>query len=192
MEYFDDPWKLFQLLAGIVGFCAYIPLTIAILRGTARQSFAAFFLWGLLDAIAMISAILQNGNYWLAASNVAGAFFIAALLLYKKQFEWSPTETLTCLLVIVCLIIWYTSGNTGAIVASSVAVVMAGIPQMAHTMRQPQHTPVRVYLIWISANTISLFSARAWSIDEAFYAICGIVLCAVILGIALLKSAQNK
>jgi hypothetical protein len=173
-----------QLAAGIIGFGAYIPLTIGIINNTARQSFAAFFLWGLLDSIAMISSVLQHGNFWLAASNVAGTFSIAGLLLYKRQFEWSRTETITSALVIICLIVWYSAGNTGAIVASSVAVVIAGIPQMAHTQRRPQDTPKTVYMIWLLANTLSLFAGRAWTIEERFYAVCGLVLCSSILGIA--------
>lgn len=172
-----------QLIAGIIGFAAYIPLTIGILKNRTRQSFAAFLLWGLLDTIAMISAIWQDGNFWLAASNVAGAFSIAALLLMKRQFEWSKIESITCLLVIVCLAVWYRAGNTGAIVASSVAVVIAGLPQMAHTRREPGETPVKIYLIWLTANILSFIAGKAWTVDERFYAACGIVLCVSIISI---------
>lgn len=179
-----DTSATLQLLAGLLGLCAYIPLTIGIVRETTRQSFAAFLLWGFLDSIAMVSAILQKGNYWLAASNVAGTFCIATLLLIKKQFEWSVTETVTSLLVVVCLCIWYSAGNTVAIVASSLAVVIAGIPQMAHTMRHPQHTPVPVYLLWVVANAVSLVAGRDWSIEERFYACCALALCVAIVGIA--------
>jgi len=181
-----------QLAAGIIGFCAYIPLTIGILRNTARQSFAAFFLWGLLDTIAMVSSILQHGNFWLAASNVVGAFSIAALLLYKRQFEWSVTETTTSVLVIACLLIWYSAGNTSAIIASSIAVVIAGIPQIAHTRKNPQDTPMSVYMIWVTANTLSLFAGRAWTIDERFYAVCGLVLCFGILAVAWIGGRPKK
>ena len=182
-----DTSATLQLIAGIIGLCAYVPMTIGILRETTRQSFAAFFLWGLLDTIAMVSALWQEGNFWLAASNVAGTFVITVLLLYKRQFEWSITETITSLLVVVCLIVWYSAGNKGAIVASSLAVVIAGIPQMAHTMRQPEHTPVPVYLMWTTANIISFAAGRDWSIEERFYAFCAMLLCLAILGIALLK-----
>ncbi|MGC3944885.1 MAG: hypothetical protein QM762_10280 [Chryseolinea sp.] len=192
MEYLRANSDFLQLLAGIVGFCAYIPLTIGIVNERTRQSFAAFLLWGLIDGVAMVSSILQHGNFWLATSNVAGTFFIAGLLLYKGQFEWSKTETLTSVLVVVCLIVWYLSGNTGAIVASSLAVILAGIPQMLHTMRHPEHTPTAVYMIWLSANTISFFSARAWTIDEVFYASCSLLLCAIILAIAGLKKRRHK
>jgi hypothetical protein len=187
-----DPLEHLQLLAGIVGFCAYIPLTVGILRNKVRQSFAAFFLWGLLDSIAMISAILVQGNFWLAASNVAGAFTIAALLLLKKQYEWSRTETLTCVMVAACLVIWYNAGHTVALVASSVAVVIAGIPQMAHTRRSPRDTPVGVYGIWMVANVLSLVAGKHWTIDERFYAACGIVLCLSILCITWIAMFQQK
>jgi hypothetical protein len=181
-----------QLAAGIVGFGAYIPLTIGIINNTARQSFAAFFLWGLLDTIAMVSSVLQHGNFWLAASNVAGAFSIAGLLLYKRQFEWSRIETLTSVLVIICLAVWYRAGHTSAIVASSLAVVIAGIPQMVHTQRRPQDTPMTIYLIWLIANMLSLFAGRAWTIDQRFYAVCGLVLCSSILAIAWMGARPEK
>jgi len=187
-----DPLGHLQLLAGIIGFCAYIPLTIGILRNTARQSFAAFFLWGLLDTIAMISAILVHGNFWLAASNVAGAFLIAVLLLVKEQYEWSRTETLTCVMVAACLVIWYSAGHTVALVASSVAVVIAGIPQMAHTRRNPRDTPVSAYGIWTLANVLSLIAGKRWTVDERFYAACSIVLCLSILCIAWVPMFQQK
>jgi len=187
-----EPLEHLQLIAGIIGFCAYIPLTIGILRNTARQSFAAFFLWGLLDSIAMVSAILIQGNFWLAASNVVGTFLIAALLILKKQNEWSRTETLTCVMVAACLIIWYNAGHTVALMASSVAVVIAGIPQMAHTRRNRHDTPVGVYGIWLVANVLSLVAGKHWTIDERFYAACGIVLCLSILCIAFIPIPQHK
>lgn len=179
-----------QLAAGITEFSAYIPLTIAIVRGEARQSFAAFFLWGLLDTVAAVSAMLVHGNFWLATTNAAGTFFIASLLIYKKQFFWSRTETFTCVLVALCVGVWHLAGHTAAIVASSVAVVIAGLPQMAHTRREPNGTPVAVYLTWLAANIISFFGGRDWSIDERFYATCGMILCLSILIIAWVPAFQ--
>lgn len=181
-----------QLAAGIIGICAYVPMTVGIIRNTARQSFAAFFLWGLLDTIAMLGAIFQDGNFWLAASNVAGATTIATLLLLKKQFEWSVTETLTCLLVAICLLIWYQAGNVSAIMASSVAVVLAGIPQMAHSWRNPRDTPVISYAMWLTANILSFFAGKTWTIEERFYAACSVLLCLSILCITWLAPIARK
>jgi hypothetical protein len=176
-----------QLVAGIVGFCAYLPLIAGIIRDTARQSFAAFFLWALLDSIATITTFLQGGNYWLPFSNVVGSSTIAALLVIKRQVAWSWIESMTAVLVMICLCIWYTAGEVPGIVASSLAVVIASIPQMAETYRHPQTTPVGAYVIFLAANILSFLAGRAWSIEERFYAGCSIFLCVVIVLLALRK-----
>jgi len=176
-----------QLIAGIVGCCAYIPLIVGILRDTAKQSFAAFFLWALLDAIATVTTFLQDGNYWLPFSNVAGSSALAALLVLKRQVSWSWIENMTALLVMICLGVWYTAGETLGIIASSLAVVLASIPQITETYKSPGNTLVFPYVIFLVANTLSFIAGRSWTIEERFYAGCSIFLCAVIVSLALRK-----
>jgi hypothetical protein len=171
----------------MVGFCAYMPLIAGILRNTAQQSFAAFFLWALLDSIATVTTFLQGGNYWLPFSNVVGSSAIAILLVIKKQVSWSWIESMTALLVVVCLCIWYTAGEVPGILASSLAVVIASIPQMVETYRRPDTTPVIAYVIFLAANMLSFLAGRSWTIEERFYAGCSIFLCLVIVLLALRK-----
>jgi hypothetical protein len=189
---YDNATDILQLLAGIIGFCAYIPLTFAIFRNTASQSFAAFFLWGMLDAIAMVGLILQHGNFWLPLSNVVGTATIASLLIVKKQVYWSWIETLTSILVLICMVIWFLTGDTGAIVSSSIALVIASIPQMADTYRRPKETPTLVYMIWLGANLLSFLAGKAWTINERFYAFCGMILCLGIIGVGVMKRSSRK
>ena len=182
-----------QVLAGILGFCAYVPLIVGILRNTAQQSFAAFFLWALLDAIATVTTFLQGGNYWLPFSNVVGSSTLALVLVVKRQVAWSWIENMTALLVLICLGVWYTVGEQLGIVASSLAVVMASIPQMAETYRAPQSTPVVPYFIFLGANILSFIAGRAWTIEERFYAGCSILLCVAIILLALRRpSVMHK
>ena len=176
-----------QPVAGIVGCCAYVPLIVAILRNTARQSFAAFFLWALLDGIATVTTFLEDGNYWLPLSNVVGSATLSMLLVIKRQVSWSWIENLTALLVLICLAVWYTAGDELAIIASSLAVVLATIPQMAETYKMPQGTPVFPYVIFLTANILSFIAGRSWTIEERFYAGCSIFLCVMIIALAWLK-----
>jgi hypothetical protein len=171
-------------MAGIVGFCAYIPLIAGILRNTAKQSFAAFFLWALLDAIATGTTFLADGNYWLPFGNVVGSVVMTVLLIVKRQVSWSWIESMTALLVLICLGVWYTAGEEAGIIASSLAVVIASIPQMAETYKNPQSTPVFPYLIFLTANILSFLAGHSWTIEERFYAGCSIFLCAAIVGLA--------
>jgi hypothetical protein len=176
-----------QMVAGIVGFCAYIPLIVGILKDTAKQSFAAFFLWTLLDAIATITTFLADGNYGLPLSNVVGSSAMVVLLIVKRQMSWSWIENMTAMLVFICLAVWYTAGEEAGIIASSLAVLMASIPQMAETYKTPQRTPVFPYLIFLTANILSFIAGQSWTIEERFYAGCSIFLCVVIIALAARK-----
>lgn len=177
-----------QPLSGGISILAYLLLITALLRTTTEQSFAAFLLWAMLDIIASITTILEHGNYWLALSNAIGSTIIMLLLIYKKQVSWSWVESMTALLVIVCLVVWYTAGEQAGIIASSLAVVIASIPQMADTYKKPAATPTYIYLVFLTANIISFIGGSAWTVEERFYQGCGIFLCGVIV----VFSLRNK
>lgn len=177
-----------QLLSGGIAILAYILLIAALLRTTTEQSFAAFLLWAMLDIIAAVTTILAHGNYWLALSNVIGSAVITLLLIYKKQVSWSWVESMTALLVGVCLAVWYTAGEQAGIIASSLAVVIASIPQMADTYKKPEATPTYIYLVFLTANILSFIGGSAWTVEQRFYQGCGIFLCLVIV----IFSLRNK
>jgi hypothetical protein len=180
-----------QPLSGALAILAYILLIVALLRTTTEQSFAAFLLWALLDGIATVTIILQHGNYWLALANTIGATIITLLLVYKKQVSWLWVESTTALLVVICLVIWYTAGEQAGIIASSLAVVMASIPQMVDTYRKPEATPRVVYLVFLIANIIAFISGTAWTIEERFYAGCSVFLCSVIVVFSLRRRSDK-
>ena len=185
----EDYHKVLQLIAGIVAFLAYIPLAFGIFRDTAKQSFAAFLLWAMLDTIAVVTTWIEQGHHWLALGNVIGSTVITVLLIVKKQVSWSRIESITALLVIICLAIWYSMGETAGIIASSLAVLIASFPQMVETYRNPSGTPQTAYMIFLCGNILSLFAGREWTIEERFYAACSTFLCAVIL---LLSTGKEK
>jgi hypothetical protein len=169
-----------QQVAGIVGVLCYVPLIIGLLKNKIEQSFAAFMLWAMLDIIATVTSIMADGNYWLPLSNAIGASTVAVLLATKKQFSWRWIETITAILVIVCLVLWYTLGEAAGIVASSLAVVIASIPQMVDTYKKPSATPTAIYTVFLVANILSLSAGRSWTIEERFYPACAVFLCLVI------------
>jgi len=173
--------SLLQIAAAVVAFWAYIPLASGILRDKAVQSFAAFFLWALLDSIATVTSFLHDGNYWLPLSNVIGSSTIAIILVSKKQVSWSWVETMTAILVIICLAVWHTTGEKAGIIASSLAVEIATIPQMVETYSKPGDTPVKVYYIFLAANLLSFVAGQSWTIGERFYAACSVFLCLMVI-----------
>lgn len=182
--------SVFQIIAGIIGIIAYIPLIIGLVKNKIEQSFAAFLLWGMLDTIATITTILERGNYWLPLANAIGASTIAIILAIKRQLSWTWIESMTTVLVVVCLLVWYTIGETAGIVSSSLAVVIASIPQMVATYKTPQTTPTGPYVIFLAANILSLLAGKSWTIEERFYAGCSVFLCAVIVLLSLRREKK--
>ena len=170
-----------QLIAGIIGFSANIPLFIGICRNKIDQSFATFMLWALLDAIATITTILQHGNYLLPLGYSFTAAAITIALIVKKKITWSWVESLTALLVLVCLVLWYTIGDKAGTVASSLAVVIATIPQAVDTYKKPEKTPAGIYFIYFLAATLSFIAGKTWTVEERFYSGSVIFLTAVII-----------
>lgn len=178
-----------QLLAGIIAIIAYIPLVSGIIRNKVEQSFAAFLLWTLLDSIATITTFLEHGNYWLPFSNVVGTITVTLLLVVKRKVSWSWIENMTVVLVLICLAVWYYAGEQAGIIASSLAVVIASVPQMVDTFKKPSSTPVLSYIIFFIANTVSFYAGRSWTIEERFYAGCSMFLCLVIIVFALRRKS---
>ena len=179
--------EVLQQIAGIIGMSCYVPLIIGIVRNKIGQSFVAFTLWAMLDIIATITTIIADGNYWLPLSNAIGASTVAILLAIKKQVSWTWVETITAILVFVCLVLWYVVGEDAGIVSSSLAVVIASIPQMVDTYKNPWATPTTIYLVFLFANILSLLAGKSWTIEERFYPACAVFLCLVIAAFSMRK-----
>ncbi len=183
---------LLQQLAGVIGVTGYIFLITGIYRRGMEQSFAAFLLWGMLDTIAMITSIIEKGNFWLPTSNAIGASLVAILLVVKKGVVWTWVESLTAVMVVICLIIWVTAGDLAGLVASSVAGVIASIPQMITTYRRPQTTPINAYIIFLAADLLSFFAGKSWTVTERFYAGNDLIISLVILIFSLKKLSRPR
>lgn len=177
-----------QILAAVIGIGANIPLFIGIYKNKIEQNFAAFMLWGLLDIIAATSTIFQGGNYMLPLGYGFTATTIAILLVFKKQVTWSWVETITAILVFACLIIWYMAGDKAGTIASSLAVVIAAIPQGVDTFKKPESTPTGIYSLFVVANVLSFIAGKSWTIEERFYSGCVVFLTIVLVVFSMRKS----
>jgi hypothetical protein len=180
-----------QQLAGIIGISGHIILFVGLLKTKIKQSFAAFMLWAMLDIIATITIIMEDGNCWLPLGNAVGSTVITVLLVVKRQISWSWIETMTAILVIICLIIWFVAGDKFGLIASSLAIVISGIPQMADTYKKPWATPTGTYIIFLIASTLSFVAGKSWTIDQRFYPGCGMFLCLVIVLFSMKKFRKS-
>ncbi len=177
---------------GLLAFLLYVPLIRGIMRGEVKQSVAAWMLWVFLDAIAMVSTIIERGNFLLLVFYVIGGSFVIASLLYKKLFKWTWFEWLILALVIICLVVWKMSGSRTAIVASTLAVFIAGVPQIVESWRKPDKQTGYIYIGYVVANFLSLMGGKGWLIEERFYPGVCVILCGLIAAAALHRKGAEE
>ena len=164
-----DLHALMKYCGGTLALLMYVPLITGVIRTNgAGQSFAMWGLWAVLDTIITISLIVQGGNFWLTAGFAAGSVVLSFLLLAKGRFAWGRLETGVLLLVLGCLVIWIFSGPKIATVATTAAILIAGLPGLIELWRNPQPSVARVWVGFTVANVLAFVGGAGWSIEERF------------------------
>ena len=155
--------------SSLMALLLYYPLIFGIIRGEIKQSVASWIFWLLLDAIALVSIILQKGNYLLLVSNCACGTLVILSLVYKRLFRWTRFETFVLILVLVCLFVWSLSGSRWATIASTMAVCISGGPQIRDSWRTPDWTTGLIYTGYMLASSLSFLGGKSWTVEERFY-----------------------
>lgn len=163
MEFHD----ILRISSGVLGLLMYVPFVVRILKdGGKGQSFAMWALWAVLDSTMTISLIVQGGNYLLTAGFSIGSIILALILLAKRRAVWSWFETLILASVVICLGVWKVSGPKMATVATTAAILIAGIPGAVELWRHPEAAVGRIWAGYAVANLLALFGGRSWTIEE--------------------------
>jgi hypothetical protein len=141
-----------------------------IYKKTMKLSFSTYFIWFVLNLIICSALILEKGNYLLSLTYMVLNLTIALMILnVERKVKFLAWEKFVILLSLACMVIWYLTNGAYAVVAASIAFVVAGIPQLIVVYRNPQLTSS---LVWFLATVAALFSVLAganWSIVERFY-----------------------
>jgi len=173
--------NIYLFISTVIALVCYLPLCIQIYKGTSEQNLATWILWGLLDVVISVSVILQDGNYLLPVAYTVGNFITVAFIVRTKKVSWTWFETSISTLVVVCIVVWVLVGSRGATIASTVAMTLAGFPQMVETWRKPKSSPSLIYCGYFTANVFSLIGAKAWTVEDRLYPFYAVLFCAIIV-----------
>lgn len=169
----------YTLAGSVIGIACYLPLCLAILRGKVKQNLATWVLWALLDGIAAASIFYQHGNYFLVAAYASGSTVTSLSILRSRNFAWTLFHTMVSLLVLACVIVWAISGAYVATIASTTAVIIAGIPLLIDCYKTPAENPFSTYLGFLIANGLGTIGGKEWSVSERLYPAACTVYCLI-------------
>ena len=164
-----DIHDILKIAGGVGALLLFIPMAIQTVKENgAGQNFATWILWAALDTILAISTIMKHGNYLLPLGFSIGGILMTVLLLVKRRFAWEKLDYVILALVVVCLVVWYTSGARTAIVASTLATSVATIPGLIELWKRPQRRVADIWGAYSIANALAFFGGTAMSIEEKF------------------------
>jgi len=162
-----DIHEALRVSSGVLALLLYVPFVMRALKdGGEGQSFAMWALWAVLDTTMTIALIAQGGNYLLTAGFSIGSIVLAFTLLAQGRASWSWFETLILVMVLICLGVWKVSGPKMATVATTVAILIAGIPGAVELWRHPQPAVGRLWGGYAVANLLAFVGGHSWTIEE--------------------------
>jgi hypothetical protein len=172
-----------QYLGAFVGLVACFLTFKKIYREEeAGVNFTSWVLWGAFDTITAVASIFEKGNWVLPFVYAIGAYAVTLLLYRKGKVKFSWVEAVVSPLVIICLaVVWYTSGNIDAIIASIGAIVISSVPQVVDTWKKPSETPLMIYLYFGAAEILSFLGGTSWSVEQKLYPGTQFIICIFII-----------
>jgi hypothetical protein len=131
-------------------------------------------MWLALDGIAAAASYKQGGNYLLPAGYTAGCIITLAVTAYTRRFAFAKSDIWVFVLVFICATVWLTSSGDATIIASALAVLIAGFPLMILYWRDPRQGSPLVWIIFTGANLCGLIGHQGWGLDQWFFPVCAL------------------
>ena len=180
--------SVFVWAGSILALLVYFPLWKQIVSGEAKQNLLTWALWATLDFVVAATIIVQGGNFLLPITYGVGSL-VTVYFIWKSgnKAAWTWFETMVATLTIASMVIWYFSGGKVATIASTTAMLVAGIPQLIDAWKKPQEMPIVAYFGYFVANCLSAAGGKSWAIEERFYPIGAAIFCLLIATFALRK-----
>ena len=184
-------WVIF-----VFSLIPFAPLIIGLIKQKDQsQTFLTWILYLILDCITMFSNIKVGPHgYVMLFGFAVGSLIMSAILFYQKRFaRWSLVETITLLLITICLIIWKLGGSYWALTSGIASETIVGLYLMRRTFRDPVvRYNMSGYSLFLLVSVITLLTAQEWTISEVGFALPETILNSIILIPLIIKRRKEK
>ncbi len=159
-----DWHTILGLIAGLLAIYAIVPYIKDILHGTTRPNAVSYTIWEFLLLISLC-AQLTSGASWsvlMLAGDLVGTGIIVILCLKGYGYrKYGPLEWTCLALAILAIVLWQiTKQPLLAIIFALIADLMAAVPTIVKTYRDPWSEVPTTWFIIAGAACLSLISTE--------------------------------
>lgn len=192
IETYSEWWLIF-----IFSIAPSTPLIVGLIKNPDDKSHSSltWFLYLVLDIITMFSGSKVRINTDPMIFGFAiGSLIMTLILLYQKRYaRFKIAETITLILIIICIIVWKSVGPYYTFITSILSEAIVGIYLIIQTFKYPKiEYNLTGYMGFFLISIISIIYTKDWSIQEVGFAISEAILSFVILIPLIKKWYQNE
>ncbi|HEY4518000.1 MAG TPA: hypothetical protein VJG48_00055 [Candidatus Paceibacterota bacterium] len=169
--------KSLATVGGVLASLTILGFGLSLFSSNVEQNVVTWIMWAILDVLVLSSSLAagSKGSWLLPAGYTAGATLTALVLVRKGVWAWGDVESLCAIGVAVSVLIWRAVGPKWAIVALTVAMTIAGIPEAYHEYVSPQPASWWLWAIVAFSCALTALSTKEWTIKERFFPIASLI-----------------
>lgn len=155
---------------GVIAVIIIVAFSVYLSINDIHQNVMTWILWAFLDALITVSSIASgNKRPWLPAGYTVGSILVIIIILSRGEWHFGLIEAIATAGVFLAILIWKISGPKLAVIASTLAMTVAGIPAMYDAFLSPDPGS---WWLWggIALSCIlSCYGAKGWTIEDRFF-----------------------
>ncbi|MFH0737782.1 MAG: hypothetical protein V1827_03130 [Candidatus Micrarchaeota archaeon] len=170
------------LLAGVIGFLAFVPYIYDIVKGKTRPSKAGWIIWAVLGIVIAASYYSAGAHEsaFVPAAYALGILAVAGLSLKYGKEGWTRLDLVCLAGAGLGIALWAATGDPASALFLTTAVDMIGaVPTIVKTYHEPKSESLVAWILFAMADIANFFAIKEWSLASASYPVYVFILALV-------------
>lgn len=178
----NENFVLLAAVFNIVGSSSYV---LATLKGKAKPNRVTWVLWALAPLIAFSAQINEGVGISSLMTFMVGfgplLVFLSSFVNKKAYWDITKLDIGCGVISVLALILWkVTSTGNIAIVFSILADVLAGLPTVIKSYKEPETERPTIFLFGAISATITLLTVDSWTFSHYGFPLYILLICALL------------
>lgn len=186
--------SLLGLLAGIIGFLAFVPYILDTLNHKTKPNKATWLIWAVLGIVIAASYFSAGAREtaWTPAAYALGILVVAALSFRYGEEGWTVLDKACLAGAGMGLALWWiTSEPVFAYFLSTGVDAIGAAPTIVKAYRKPQSESRAAWAMFLIANTLNLAAIGEWTLTISLYPVYVFVLSLTMIALIMRPSGHH-